>query len=91
MTLRRMGHPLALTPALIRCAWLASASAHAAGTLEAAPSENLGYQAGLEAIKSSDGKRAIGNLNVAAVAEPTNADLQYWLGYSYRHEGNERN
>ena len=30
---------------------------------------------------------AIDNLNVALVAEPTNADLQNWLGYAYRHEG----
>jgi len=57
------------------------------GTEESSPSQNLDYQAGLEAIRASDWKRAIGNLNVALVAEPTNADLQSWLGFAYRHEG----
>ena len=87
MTTQRLRRYLALAPALCLCAWLSAAPALGAGTEEAAPSENLDYQAGLEAIKSSDWKRAISNLNVAAVAEPTNADLQNWLGYAYRHEG----
>jgi Flp pilus assembly protein TadD len=56
------------------------------GTEESAPSQNLDYQAGLEAIKASDWKRAIDNLNIALVAEPTNADLRNWLGYAFRHE-----
>jgi Flp pilus assembly protein TadD len=63
----------------------ASAGGHA--TEESNPLQNLDYQAGLEAIQSSDWKRAISNLNVALVAEPTNADLQNWLGYAYRHAG----
>jgi len=42
---------------------------------------------GMEAIQASDWKRAIQNLNVASVAEPTNADLQNWLGFAYRQEG----
>ena len=62
-------------------------SAAGNGTEESAPSQNLDYQAGLEAIKVSDWKRAIDNLNVALVAEPTNADLRNWLGYALRHEG----
>jgi tetratricopeptide (TPR) repeat protein len=66
---------------------LIAASASGNGTEEATPTENLDYQAGLEAIQSSDWKRAISNLNVALVAEPTNADLQNWLGYAYRHAG----
>jgi tetratricopeptide (TPR) repeat protein len=77
----------ALAPALFLCALLAAAPARGAGTDEAAPSQNLDYQMGLEAIKISDWKGAISNLNVALVAEPTNADLQNWLGYAYRHEG----
>jgi tetratricopeptide (TPR) repeat protein len=87
MSPQRIRQCALLAPALLVCAWLAAAPASGAGTEEAAPSENLDYQAGLEAIKSSDWKRAIGNLSVAAVAEPTNADLQNWLGYAYRHEG----
>jgi tetratricopeptide (TPR) repeat protein len=57
------------------------------GAEAAGPSQNLDYQAGLEAIAVSDWKRAISNLNIALVAEPANADLQNWLGYAYRHEG----
>ena len=87
MTSLRVRQWLALAPALFLGAWLAAAPAHGAGTEEAAPPENLDYRAGLEAIQMSDWKRAISNLNVAAVALPTNADLQNWLGYAYRHEG----
>jgi Flp pilus assembly protein TadD len=87
MTTQRIRQSLALAPALLLCAWLAAVPARAAGTDAAAPSQNLDYQAGLEAIKTSDWKRAISNLNVAAAAEPTNADLQNWLGFAYRHEG----
>jgi len=87
MTSLRVRQWLALAPALFLGAWLAAAPARGAGTEEAAPPENLDYRAGLEAIQMSDWKRAISNLNVAAVALPTNADLQNWLGYAYRHEG----
>jgi Flp pilus assembly protein TadD len=78
--------------ALIRALLLATllllgAPAAGNGTEESAQSQNLDYQAGLEAIKVSDWKRAIDNLNVALVAEPTNADLRNWLGYALRHEG----
>jgi Flp pilus assembly protein TadD len=66
---------------------LIPASASGGGTYKSSLSQNLDYQAGLEAIQSSDWKRAISNLIVALVAEPTNADLQNWLGYAYRHEG----
>ena len=72
--------------ALLMCAILLAAGS-AVGAGESPPSQNPDYLAGLEAIQSSDWKRAINSLNVAQVAEPTNADLQYWLGYAYRHEG----
>jgi tetratricopeptide (TPR) repeat protein len=77
-----------LRRALVLCAFvLVGAPASGAGTQEATPSQNIDYQAGLEAIKLSDWPKAIANLNVALVAEPTNADLENWLGYAYRHEG----
>jgi len=77
----------ALTRALLLATLLLLAAPAAGnGTEESAPSQNLDYQAGLEAIKVSDWKRAIDNLNVALVAEPTNADLRNWLGYALRHE-----
>ncbi len=72
---------------LLTALLLLAAPAAGNGTEESAASQNLDYQAGLEAIKVSDWKRAIDNLNVALVAEPTNADLRNWLGYAYRHEG----
>ena len=79
---------LAFSRALAVCAiMLVAAAARGAGTEESAPSQNVDYQAGLDAIEASDWERAISNLNVAQVAEPTNADLQNWLGYAYRHEG----
>jgi Flp pilus assembly protein TadD len=87
MTSQRVRQSIALAAALFLGALLAAAPARGAGTEEAAPSQNLDYQMGLEAIKASDWTRAISNLNVALVAEPTNADLQNWLGYAYRHEG----
>ncbi len=81
--------PLApILRALVFCAIaLATASARGDGTPESPPPANLDYQAGLEAIRTSDWDRAIANLNVAAVALPTDADLQNWLGYAYRHVG----
>ena len=90
MTLPGVLQPSGYLPAraLILCALLlAAAPASGNGTEESPPSQNLDYQVGLEAIQASDWKRAISNLNVALVAEPTNADLQNWLGYAYRHEG----
>ena len=64
---------------------LATASARGDGTPESPPPANLDYQAGLEAIRNSDWDRAIANLNIAVVALPTDAGLQNWLGYAYRH------
>jgi Flp pilus assembly protein TadD len=75
--------------ALLLCAiLLAATSVRAGGTSESSPPQNLDYQAGLEAIDASDWDRAIYNLNVAATALPTDANLQNWLGYAYRQKGN---
>lgn len=65
---------------------LVAAPASGAGTTESPQSSNLDFQAGLDAIQVSDWDGAIANLNVAAVALPTDADLQNWLGYAYRHK-----
>jgi len=75
--------------ALFLCAiLLAAAPAIGEGTPDTAPPQNLDYQAGLEAVRASDWDRAIYNLNVAATALPTDADLQNWLGFAYRQKGN---
>ena len=90
MSLPRVSQPSGFRPVLtlvLSALVLVAAPASGSGTEESGPSQNLDYQAGLEAIRASDWKRAIGNLQVALVAEPTNADLQNWLGYAYRHEG----
>jgi Flp pilus assembly protein TadD len=73
--------------ALLLCAILFAASPARAGGPPESSTQNLDYQAGLEAIKASDWDRAIYNLNVAATALPTDADLQNWLGYAYRQKG----
>ena len=74
--------------ALVLCAiLLAAAPARGDGATGSPSTQNLDYQMGMEAIQASDWNRAIHDLNVASVAEPTNADLQNWLGFAYRQEG----
>jgi len=74
--------------ALVLCAMLlAVTSVRGNGPTDSPENPNLDYQAGIDAIKASDWDRAIHDLNVAAVALPTDADLQNWLGYAYRHKG----
>jgi len=48
---------------------------------------NAEYEIGLKAIKEKDWKLASDNLEIAAVSEPQNPDIQNWLGYAYRHQG----
>jgi Flp pilus assembly protein TadD len=80
--------PAPLLRVLVFCAVaLATASARGDGTPESPPPANLDYQAGLEAIETSDWDRAIANLNVAVVALPADANVHNWLGYAYRHVG----
>ena len=75
-------------PALVLGAiLLAAAPARGDGETGSPSTQNLDYQTGIDAIHASDWKRAIQDLNVASVAEPTNADLQNWLGFAYRQEG----
>lgn len=83
----RLRHRAALAAALLLAALACAGPSHGAGTDDATAAQNLDYQAGLEAIRASDWKRAIANLNVAAVALPTDADLQNWLGYALRQDG----
>ena len=48
---------------------------------------NAEYEIGLKAIKEQDWKVAAENLEIAAVSEPGNPDIQIWLGYAYRKQG----
>jgi tetratricopeptide (TPR) repeat protein len=48
------------------------------------------YRAGLEAIDAKDFKGAIKHLKVVAEAAPKSADVQNYLGYSYRKSGDSK-
>jgi tetratricopeptide (TPR) repeat protein len=48
------------------------------------------YRAGLEAIDAKNFKAAIGHLKTVASAAPKSADVQNYLGYSYRKNGDAK-
>jgi Flp pilus assembly protein TadD len=52
------------------------------------PLPNAEYETGLKAITDKDWKLASDSLEIAAVSEPQNPDIQSWLGYAYRKQGN---
>ncbi len=54
--------------------------------VQAPPVNNADFEIGSNAIKASDWSRAVYHLNIAAGAEPTNADVQNLLGFAYRKE-----
>lgn len=43
---------------------------------------------GKKAVEAQDWKRAVELLNKAAAADPTNADIENWLGFAQRKSGN---
>ena len=57
------------------------------GTAETPPPLNGDYEIGVSAIKVKDWDRALYHLDIAARAEPANADVQNELGYVYRNQG----
>ncbi len=63
--------------------WL-PAPARADANVTAPPVNNADFDLGADAIKTADWNRAIYHLNIAAGAEPANADVQNLLGYAYR-------
>jgi Flp pilus assembly protein TadD len=58
------------------------------GESETEESSNPDWQAGKKAVESQDWKTAADRLGKAAAAEPKNADIQNWLGFSQRKLGN---
>jgi tetratricopeptide (TPR) repeat protein len=48
------------------------------------------YRAGLEAIDAKDFKAAIKHLKLVSSAAPKSADVQNYLGYSYRKSGDSK-
>jgi Flp pilus assembly protein TadD len=75
-----------------RILFVAGLSAFAAGTFAdpgttdpAAAERDADYAAGKKAVEDKNWTEAVARFNVAARRDPDNADLQNYLGYSYRH------
>jgi Flp pilus assembly protein TadD len=69
---------------------LMNPAVHAMGGDEApspAVKTDADYTAGKEAVGRKDWARAIESLNKAAAKDSRNADIQNYLGYSYRNSG----
>jgi Flp pilus assembly protein TadD len=58
------------------------------GDDEPGPTVNADAAAGKKAIEAKDWKRATELLTKAAAADPKNADVQNWLGFAQRKQGN---
>jgi Flp pilus assembly protein TadD len=58
------------------------------GASESEESTNADWLAGKAAVEAKDWKTAVERLAKAAAAEPLNADIQNWLGFSQRKLGN---
>ena len=58
------------------------------GDDEPGPTPNADATAGKKAIEAKDWKRATELLTKAAAADPKNADVQNWLGFAQRKQGN---
>jgi len=52
----------------------------------APPVSNADFDLGSEAIKAKNWEQAVYHLDIAAKAEPANADVQNLLGYAYRNQ-----
>ena len=58
------------------------------GDEEPGPTLDADAAAGKKAIEAKDWKRATELLTKAAAADPKNADIQNWLGFAQRKQGN---
>jgi Flp pilus assembly protein TadD len=58
------------------------------GGEEVSESTDPNWIEGKKAVEAQDWKRAVELLSKAAAAEPNNADVQNWLGFSLRKSGN---
>ena len=76
----------ALWLGLLVCSALASPLAAADANLTSPPVNNADFDIGADAIKSRDWDRATYHLEIAARAEPANADTQNLLAYAYRNQ-----
>jgi Flp pilus assembly protein TadD len=58
------------------------------GADDSSESTDPNWIEGKKAVEAQDFKRAVPLLSKAAAAEPTNADIQNWLGFAQRKSGN---
>jgi len=76
---------LMLTVATIWVPLLASANM---GSDDSSESQDPNSVAGKKAVEAQDWKQATQLLSKAALTDPNNADIQNWLGYAQRKQGN---
>ena len=76
---------LMLTVATIWVPLLASANM---GSDEPSESQDPNWVAAKKAVEAQDWKQATQLLSKAALTDPNNADIQNWLGYAQRKQGN---
>ena len=58
------------------------------GADDSSESTDPNWIEGKKAVEAQDWKRAVELLDKAAAADPTNADIENWLGYAQRKSGN---
>lgn len=58
------------------------------GEEESSESKDPNWVEGKKAVEAKEWKRAADLLSKAAAAEPLNADIQNWLGFAQRKQGN---
>ena len=76
---------LMLTVATTSVPLLASANM---GSDDSSESQDPNWVAGKKAVEAQDWKQATQLLSKAALTDPNNADIQNWLGYAQRKQGN---
>jgi len=76
---------------LLVAAWITAAPLHVAANLggdDPNESTDPNWIEGKKAVEAQDWKQAVALLSKAAAADPTNADVENWLGYAQRKSGN---
>ncbi len=76
------------TLAILAAAFTAASASANMGTDDNKDSTNADWLAGKQAVEAKDWKKAVDYLSKAAAAEPNNADIQNWLGFANRKQGN---
>jgi Flp pilus assembly protein TadD len=79
---------IAIAAALAVAGLLAQPALANLGAEESQESSNADWLAGKAAVEAKDWKTAADRLTKAAAAEPLNADIRNWLGFSQRKLGN---